>query len=252
MLRLCSIASGRKGNCIFVSGEHSSLIIDAGVCLSRIGKAVTALGAAPHDILLTHTHSDHYRYVPDAVARLGMTVHGPCSLAGAVRADVGDAFEPFYGDFHVGDITVSAFPVSHDVPCCGYSLYSDGSKISVVTDLGIMPSSTLESISDSDAVLIESNYDPDMLRANPAYPAYLKARIAGNRGHLSNPAASECVAYLASKGVRHIMLGHLSENNNTPDAALSSARRALAECGLTGKTRLYVASQSSASEVIEV
>ena len=238
MLRLCSIASGSKGNCIFVSGEHSSLIIDAGVCLSRIGKAVTALGAAPHDILLTHTHSDHYRYVPDAVARLGMTVHGPCSLAGAVRADVGDAFEPFYGDFHVGDITVSAFP--------------DGSKISVVTDLGIMPSSTLESISDSDAVLIESNYDPDMLRANPAYPAYLKARIAGNRGHLSNPAASECVAYLASKGVRHIMLGHLSENNNTPDAALSSARRALVECGLTGKTRLYVASQSSASEVIEV
>ena len=251
-LRICSIASGSKGNCIFVSSERTSLLVDVGVCLKRVGESLGKLGAGSvRDVMLTHSHSDHFRYVPDAVKK-GATLHYNRVLRNSVAGRLETPCEEFCGDIHIGDITVSAFPVSHDVPCFGYSFYSEGSKVSLVTDLGVMPKSTLESIADSDAVLIESNYDPEMLRVNREYPAYLKARIAGNRGHLSNGDSAECTAYLASRGVKHIMLAHLSEQNNTPAAALAAAFAALTKYNLAGKTRLSVATQHEMSEVIEV
>ena len=128
-------------------------------------------------------------------------------------------------DFIVGDIIVSPFQVSHDVPCCGYSFLSEGSKISVVTDLGYMPDYTLDGLVDSDAVLIESNYDSDLLRQNPMYSDYLKSRISGKNGHLSNVDSAECVARLVGAGVRNIILGHLSEQNNSPELALECTDR---------------------------
>ena len=121
-----------------------------------------------------------------------------------------------------------------------------------MTDLGFMPKATLEAISDSDAVLIESNYDKDMLAANPNYPAHLKARISGSRGHLSNADAAECVAYLAGKGVKNIILGHLSEQNNTPEIALAGAENALIKYNLSGAAKITAAGQRQDSEVIEV
>lgn len=251
-LRICSIASGSKGNCIFVGSNRTSLLVDLGVSPRRVSSALAALGAADtRDIFLTHTHSDHFRYVPEAMKR-GAALHYNRILHSGVAGRAEGEREEFSGDVCIGDITVSAFPVSHDVPCFGYSFYSEGSKVTVVTDLGIMPKSTLEAISDSDAVLIESNYDPDMLRANYCYPEYLKARIAGCRGHLSNQASAECVAYLASRGVKHIMLGHLSEQNNTPDAALTAACGALKKYNLAGSAEITVAVQSEMSEVMEV
>lgn len=251
-LRICSIASGSKGNCIFVSSERTSLILDMGVCTKRVNAALDALGAPPvRDVLLTHAHSDHFRYIPDAVKK-GATLHYNRVLRGSVADKLDCAADEFCGDIHIGDITVSAFPVSHDVPCFGYSFYSEGSKVSVVTDLGIMPKTTLESIADSDAVLLESNYDSTMLRENPTYPTYLKARISSNRGHLSNGESAECAAFLASRGVRNILLGHLSEQNNTPRDALAAAFAAMKKYNLEGKARLSVAVQHEMSEVIEV
>ncbi len=225
-------------------------MLDAGVCLSRIRGALSDIGEGmPDDIVLTHTHSDHYKYV-------GAAVKGGCTLHfnRVMRRFVGEleGSEEFSGDICIGDITVSPFAVSHDVPCFGYSFYSEGSKISVVTDLGFMPRPTLEAVADSDAVLIESNYDEDMLRTNPDYPERLKARIAGARGHLSNAQSAECVAYLAGKGVKNIILGHLSEQNNTPEKATACAADALAAYNLGGAAKICVALQHSRSEVIEV
>ena len=152
----------------------------------------------------------------------------------------------------IGDITVSPIPVSHDVPCYGYSFYSEGSKVTVVTDLGFMPAPVLQNMADSDAVLIESNYDENMLARNPRYPAYLKARISGRRGHLSNDESAECVAFLAGKGVRHIILGHLSEQNNTPRLATDSAESSLIKYNLKGAATVFAALQNEVSEVVEV
>lgn len=249
-LRICSIASGSKGNCVFVGSERTSLIVDMGVPLKRAREALTTLGDA-HDVFLTHVHSDHFRYVPDGV-KSGMTLHYNRILHNALRGKIEGACDAFYGDICLGDITVSAFPVSHDVPCFGYSFYSEGSKVTLVTDLGVMPKSTLEAISDSDAVFLESNYDEGLLRSNPKYPPYLKARIAGSRGHLSNADSAECVAYLAAHGVKKIMLAHLSEENNTPELALASAENALIKHNLSGKAEIFVALQHEISDMIEV
>lgn len=249
-LKVCSLASGSKGNCIFVGSRRTSLLIDAGVPSGRIAASLEAIGESmPRNVLLTHSHSDHYKYVPSLCAA-GATLYYPRAVGRYIDAIEGS--ESFSGDVCIGDITVSPIPVSHDVPCYGYSLYSEGSKVTVITDLGFMPERTLEAISDSDAVLIESNYDGKMLACNPRYPAYLKARISGSRGHLSNADSSECVAYLAGKGVRHIVLAHLSEQNNTPSAATESAENALIRYNLAGAARVTAALQHEVSEVTEV
>ena len=101
-------------------------------------------------------------------------------------------------------------------------------------------------------MLLESNYDEAMLVANPNYPGYLKARIAGRRGHLSNAEAAECVAFLAGRGVKNIILGHLSEQNNTPETALRAAGDALCAHGLYGAAKLTAALQNEITEVTEV
>ena len=249
-LRICSVASGSKGNCIYISGRRTSLLLDMGVCMTRVRGALAEIGESmPKDIVLTHTHSDHYRYVGAAV-KSGFTLH----YNRVMRRFVGESegAEEFCGDICIGDITVSPFAVSHDVPCFGYSFYSEGSKISVVTDLGFMPRPTLEAVSDSDAVLIESNYDEEMLRDNTEYPERLKARIAGARGHLSNTESAECVAYLVGKGVKNIILGHLSEQNNTPEKAVACVMDALSRHNLRGAANISVALQNTCSGVTEV
>ncbi len=250
-LRICSIASGSKGNCVFVGSDRTSLVVDMGVCLTRVNAALSLLGDA-RDIFLTHTHSDHLRYVPDGMAKRGMTLHYNRILRNSLRGRVGGLCDEFSGDVFLGDITVSSFPVSHDVPCFGYSFYSEGSKITLITDLGVMPRATLEAISDSDAVFIEANYDEAMLRANTKYPPMLKERIAGARGHLSNSDCAESVAYLVGKGVTKIMLAHLSEENNTPELALATVENALSRYNLARKADVMVAGQRELSQLIEV
>lgn len=251
-LRICSIASGSKGNCIYIGSERTSLLLDFGVSPRRVNGSLARIGAgATKDVFVTHTHSDHIRYLSD-VSERGATVHYNRILHSGLYDRLKGGCDEFSGDVCVGDITVSSFPVSHDVPCFGYSFYSEGSKITVVTDLGIMPQSTLDGIADSDVVFLESNYDPVMLKNNYCYPEYLKARIAGTRGHLSNGDSAECAAYLAGRGVKHIILGHLSEQNNTPSLALRAAEEALGKYNLSGKVVLHVAVQNEMSEVIEV
>ena len=106
----------------------------------------------------------------------------------------------------------------------------DGRKISVCTDLGIMTDTVRSAIAGSDAVLLESNYDIDMLKKGP-YPAELKMRIMSDRGHLSNNACAAELAGLLKSGTTRFILGHLSRNNNTPHLALSSAKNALTSAG---------------------
>ena len=237
---------------MFVQSSHTSLLIDVGVNPKRVFKALNLLGeSSVKHVLLTHLHSDHYKFVPN-MAQFGANVYGGIALESKVRGELKTAFKPASGDFYIDDILVSPFPVSHDVPCQGYSLYSFGSKVTVVTDLGRMPHSTLEQIADSDAVLIESNYDEELMRLNTKYPVHLKKRITGPTGHLSNVDAAECVSYLVGKGVKNILLGHLSENNNTPDIALATTENSLIKYNLHGKSSIAVALQDSVSEIIEI
>ena len=234
-LRFCSIASGSKGNCIYVASDKCRLLVDIGISLKRVDEALSSLNATGKQIdgiLLTHCHSDHISGVVTFVKKYGTEVFAPAGMIRGLQAKMGLTLGrkiiPIEEcDFFVGDITVSPFEVSHDVQCLGFSFYSNGAKISVATDLGNVGNIVMSKMAGSDIVLIEANHDEQKLRNNPNYPRYLKERILSNRGHLSNARCGEIVTKLYEGGVKQVILGHLSESNNTPELALSTVKQIL-------------------------
>lgn len=250
-LKLCSIASGSKGNCIYVASSNTELVIDLGISCTRANKAVGLLsGNKVQNILLTHTHVDHYSGVETALKQ-GATLYYNRICREHIPNRVGNMVETS-GRFDVGDISVVPFKVSHDVPCVGYTLKNGNSKISVVTDLGYLPSECMDIIKGSGMVVLESNYDEQTLLSNTHYPAWLKNRIQGTHGHMSNRWAANAVTELVRSNVTNIMLAHLSEHNNTPELALAESKNALERVGLVDRAFISIAEQHNMSGLYEV
>jgi phosphoribosyl 1,2-cyclic phosphodiesterase len=260
-LSLCSIASGSRGNCVLVRGANTALLIDVGVPLDYLLKALTALGVAPADldgVLVTHEHGDHTNGLPAFCRRFPVPVYMHESVADGVkkrlRTEAGRAHAVLFGDgdFFVGTLGVSPVPVPHDVPCTGFSIWDGEEKISVITDLGAIPPRVLQAVEDSGVLMIESNHDPDLVRASVKYPPVLKRRILSAHGHLSNAACAEAVVSLSAAGhLRRVILAHLSLENNYPDLALSTLRAAFARAALrSGEPSVSVAEQYKATGFI--
>jgi len=234
-LRVCSIASGSKGNCIYIASNKCCLLVDLGISLARVETALKSLGTTGgriEGLLLTHCHSDHISGVESFVKKYGVYVFASTQMTDGLYGKLGVTLRrkivPIEeNDFFIGDITVSPFAVSHDVPCLGFSFYSDGAKISVATDLGSVGNIVMSKIADSDIVLIEANHDEQILKSNPKYPYHLKQRILSNCGHLSNTRCGEVITKLYEGGVKQVILGHLSESNNTPELALKTVKEIL-------------------------
>jgi len=220
---------------MFVASDKCRLLVDVGISLKRADEALKALriaGKQIDGILLTHCHSDHTSGVMAFVRAYGTEVYAPVSMIDSLYNQAGIILRrkiiPIEEtDFFIGDITVSPFAVSHDVPCMGFSFYSDGAKISVATDLGSVGNIVMSKIAGSDIVLIEANHDEQRLKNNPKYPRHLKERILSNSGHLSNTRCGEVITKLYEGGVRQVILGHLSESNNTPELALNTVKEIL-------------------------
>lgn len=225
-LKLCALASGSKGNAIVIQSRTTSVLLDMGIpyrdFCARL--AETGLQINTFDgLVISHTHSDHIKGAEVFCRKTGADVYAHAeawedlSQKLHIPASQQRCFE---SSFSVGDIGVHPFETPHDAPHSnGFCFTAGKSKISVVTDLGHMTKTIFSYIADSDVVLLESNYDEKML-ATGFYPEFLKRRIAGERGHLSNRDASIVAAELAKRGVtRQIVLGHLSENNNLRELA---------------------------------
>ena len=230
-LKICSLSSGSSGNCIYVASDKTTILIDAGISVSQINRSLKVLGAdfSNLNVLVTHTHSDH-------IKELGALVRGSnAAVYKHYAADVSRINKINYTEFDtkefcIGDISITPFLVSHDVPCVGFNLRSGTGSISVLTDLGTMDKKVYDSISSSDILFIESNYDESMLK-NGSYPQFLKRRIAGDRGHLSNTfCAKVCTRVVANKA-RQIILGHVSHENNTHQLALDCTKNMLNKAG---------------------
>ena len=223
------------------------MLIDAGVPLGRIEKALGALGSdcGRVSVLVTHRHADH-------IAGLGALAKKYASVTvyahEMVAPDLSKIGVPAQrirlftdGDFYVGDITVSPLRLSHDVFCVGFGLTCGGKKISYATDTGFLPDEALRFASDSDLVLIECNHSIELLRANRSYAYPLKQRILSARGHLSNEDCAAAVVSLARSGVKHFILAHLSRENNYPELAYTVCRDALLRAGFDDSVGLEVA-----------
>ena len=230
---VCTLASGSGGNAVLIGSGHTYILVDAGISAKRIHRALWELGLSIENIvsvLVTHEHSDHIAGVP----ALRKNIYAPPLTAQAVRMRASFCrVEEITGAFAVGDINVTPFDTPHDAPdSLGFSFDLGGTRVVLCTDLGHVTQAVMQHAAQADCLLIESNHDEAMLRAGP-YPAFLKKRILGPRGHLSNEASAEVTAAAVCGGARHVALCHLSRENNRPELAERVTARRLAECGVT-------------------
>ncbi|OPX66507.1 MAG: ribonuclease Z [Methanoregulaceae archaeon PtaB.Bin056] len=233
-MRCIALASGSKGNCLYIEGSSSSLLVDAGLSRREILSRLHAAGGSTEHlsaILVTHEHIDHIASVEALARHLSIPVYATGGTlldlldSRPVRRNPIRAVRVDYGEqFSIGDFSVEAFEVSHDArEPCGFLVREGDLTIGCCTDTGMVNGSMMDCFCRCDALVLESNHCPEMLKNGP-YPEVLKRRIRSRRGHLSNPDAARCVNELCTR-VHTIMLAHLSETNNTPEKALATARQ---------------------------
>ena len=252
MAKFFPLFSGSKGNSTYIGGANGGVLVDAGVAFKRIQTALESANI-PLDsikaVLITHEHIDHVKGLKVLVKKLNIPVVASKQTITALinSGTLTDQTNLVYIDetksFNVEDITVTRFATSHDCKgSSGFNVTVSNIKTAVCTDLGVVTPEVISALKGLDIVMLESNYDPTMLRLGP-YPPELKLRISSAEGHLSNAVCAQTVAELYKEGTRRFILGHLSENNNTPEKAASAVRAALIDLGAIENSDyiLYVA-----------
>ncbi len=236
MLTVHSIASGSEGNSLLVSAGGTHILVDAGISARRITTALLSLGLTPGDIagvLVTHEHSDHTAGLATLTKQYRLPLYASGGTAGALCARIPHAADvlhllPRQGVLTLGDAQVTVFPTSHDAAeSIDFRFDCGGAALGVLTDTGCVTPEAEQALQGVDLLVLESNHDEDWLLSGP-YSYYLKQRILGNRGHLSNDAAAALAQRMASAGTRQFVLAHLSRENNTPERARQTMARALA------------------------
>lgn len=234
-MRFMSIASGSSGNCIYVGDENTHILIDAGISKKRIEEGLNSIGLTVDDlsaVFVTHEHIDHIgglgvltRKCRAPVYATKGTINGIFQTASLGKMDREQFIEIRENNgLTVGDITVDAMKISHDAAQpVAYRFFKGDKKIAVATDLGMITEENEEKLKGMDAILLEANHDVNMLQVGP-YPYYLKQRIMGNRGHLSNENAGRLLSRIVHDDLKHIFLGHLSKENNMPALAYEAVR----------------------------
>ncbi len=234
----CSISSGSSGNCIYVSSGRTRILIDVGISKKSLNDALKLIKVRSESIdgiLLTHEHLDHYR----GAGIFSRAYKVPLYLSEKTYSVLNDKFLDIKdiniisndSEFAIGDLDVKVFKIPHDaVDPVGYSIMNCNKKVSVATDMGYFSDEVFNNLRDSDVVLIESNYNEDMIKVSP-YPHYLKKRILSNLGHLSNEDCAKAVIDLVRYSRKNIILGHLSGTNNFPELAYKTVENALLDNG---------------------
>lgn len=243
MLKFFSLSSGSCGNCYYLGSREKGILIDAGVSLKQLKKVLQAnevdIGTIA-GILVTHDHLDHIRFLGTFCKKLQKPVYTTGAIGNALRKhSFTSAFFPSCGkvipdggEAEIPGISVRFFEVPHDATqTVGYSILMDGHRFVIMTDMGHLTDEAAEYASKADTLVIESNYDIDMLMAGP-YTYELKMRIVRGCGHLSNDDCAAALKRVVHPGLKNIFLCHLSENNNTPEKAFAASSAALSEAGV--------------------
>jgi phosphoribosyl 1,2-cyclic phosphodiesterase len=234
-LRVVPLGSGSGGNATLVELGETRLLVDCGLAARTLARRLVATGVEPRSlagILVSHEHGDHASGVERFSRRFGVPVHAAYETLAALDLSHVHVcgFTPFLPGrpFAVRDVVVDPFPVPHDAALpVGFVLERDGIRVGIATDLGHATTLIVERLRGLDVLVLESNYDPTMLRDGP-YPWALKQRVSGRTGHLSNAAAADLLADVVDDRLRAVVLAHLSEHNNTPELARRTAAAALA------------------------
>ena len=253
-MKFISLYSGSKGNAGLILSENgTALLLDCGISLTRLKKGLAQFNLSPEQlsaVLLTHEHSDHVSGLSTLLGKYPISVYCNRRTALAVPFVAELAVISENDSFRIGDIEVTRFATYHDAAGpCGYCFEADGIKLAALTDCGQVDSVILNRIGGCRMLYIESNYDDTMLACGP-YPPVLKNRIRSPKGHLSNHDCADTVVKLAMLGLKQVMLGHISDKNNTCMLALGTTLEPLRRFGLD--VSVVAADESDTPTVMEV
>ena len=262
MLNFCSLYSGSSGNSLLVSTENTNILIDAGVSSKKIETALNNLDVDPYKlngILITHEHSDHIQGLGTFAKKFDLPVYVNQKTLDAMPKQKEKIAEKNINiikieeKFEINDLKIKPFSIPHDAANpCGFCIFKDNKKMSIATDIGHMTNGILKNLEDSLFVLLESNYDPEVLMYSK-YPYPLKNRIRGPIGHLSNQDAGKTISCLLHSGLKQAMLGHLSKESNFPELAYQTVVEQLISDNADVNTiNLSVASRDNPGQVITV
>lgn len=265
-MRLCSIASGSSGNCVYVGSGATHLLVDIGVSGKRTESGLSDLGITAGDldgILITHEHADHISGLGVIARKYGVPIYATPGTIKAIREcrNVGDIDDALFHEVRedvklvIKDLTINPMRISHDAAQpVAYRIAYGNKKVGICTDLGVYNDYTVECLKGMDALLLEANHDVNMLQVG-SYPYYLKQRILGDKGHLSNENSGRLLSRILHDKLQTIVLGHLSHENNLPELAYEAVRMeiTLGENPYNANDfRMLVASRSTPSPVINI
>jgi phosphoribosyl 1,2-cyclic phosphodiesterase len=255
-LEVIVLGSGSSGNALLVRSGHSRLLVDAGLSARRLTQRLAAAGCAPgdlHGILLTHEHGDHAGGLKVFCRQHRVDLFANKMTADAIRFQHGLEQAPWRyfqtgAPFSAGEFSIHPFSVPHDaVDPVGFVLEADGVRFAVVTDLGMVTQSVIHWVRGAGIIFVETNYDETLLAADTKRPWQTKQRIASRHGHLSNKAAAELLVEVATPNLHTVILGHLSQDCNSPELACNHVAEALQRAGYPG-VRLVCAHRDDLSE----
>jgi phosphoribosyl 1,2-cyclic phosphodiesterase len=240
--------------------EKTKILVDCGISGKAAISSLEKIGINPAEIdgiLITHEHADHIKGVGILHRKLRLPIYANTSTWKAMQNEIGKIDENLVTNFDVdkhfeiGDVSIKSFSIPHDAADpVGFSFFYGNKKVTIATDIGHVTPSIEENVSGSSAALIESNHDPDMLEVC-RYPAFLKRRIAGQNGHLANLESAKLAVKLVISGAKHILLGHLSLENNMPDLAYHVTKSELKKNNITVGEDMYlgIAGRDDVSEI---
>lgn len=262
-VKFCTIASGSSGNSAFVGTEHTKILIDAGVSGKCIIQALSYLETAGDTIdalFITHEHTDHIKGAGVISRKFDIPIYATCGTWQSMENQIGNipqknkrfvyAQEPCV----INDICVYPFAIPHDaMEPVGYSIETENHKITIATDLGHITNDIKQKLLDSEILLLEANHDEEMVK-NGCYPYYLKERILGKKGHISNRTAGNLLCDIMSEKLKYVFLGHMSEQNNYPRLAYQTVKSILEKNDIKiGKYfQLDTISRYNSSRVVEL
>lgn len=248
-MQICTLASGSSGNSLFISSGETKILLDVGISARRITTSLRTLGVDPASlsaILITHSHTDHMSGLATLTKQLGLPVYATAPTLRQLCYRV-----PFLerlcqpivpgNGVSIGGLWAESFATPHDAQgSVGYTLTDEGGKFALATDLGHLTQEVLDGVLGADLLVGELNHDEDWVKDGP-YPPYLKARILGDEGHLSNEAGAELLCRAAEEGAGTLLLAHLSAENNSPARARETAARRLKAAGIDPERDVHLA-----------
>lgn len=262
MFRFCSLYSGSSGNSLYVESNKTKLLVDCGESAKKIVNSLADIDVDIEKIdaiLVTHEHIDHVKSLGTLSKKYNIPIYTNIETLNAMPEQVNkikteniNIFD-FSKDFEIGDFQIHPFSIPHDAANpCAFNIFYNNKKMSIATDIGHITPEIIKNLEKSSFMLLESNYDPNILKCSP-YPYHLKERISGSLGHLSNNVAGQTVSHLIDSGLTNVMLGHLSRENNFPELAYKTVMEEVIENNYPEKAiKLSVATRFNHTPLIDI